>query len=102
VSGGGGPFAICDVNKPCRIDSTAPKVQGHSSAVLDFDWNPFDDSMIASASDDSTVKLWQIPEGGLTSNLTEPLVDMRGHGRKVSGLVPQDVQISIKCQCTQT
>jgi len=40
--------------------------------------------MVASASDDSTVKLWQIPEGGLTENITEPLVDLKGHGRKVT------------------
>ena len=39
--------------------------------------------MIASGSDDSTIKVWQIPENGLTANLTEPLVDLRGHGRKV-------------------
>ena len=73
-----------DINKTGRFDGSLPKVQGHSSSVLDFDWNPFDDSMVASASDDSTVKVWQIPEGGLTENLTEPLVDLKGHGRKVT------------------
>ncbi len=84
VSGGGGPFVVCDLKKPGRYDGGAPKVVGHSSSVLDFDFSPFDDHLIASASDDSTVKLWQIPEGGLTKDLTEPLVDMRGHGRKVT------------------
>eukprot|EP00520_Triparma_pacifica_P006647 CAMPEP_0118648384 /NCGR_PEP_ID=MMETSP0785-20121206/9125_1 /TAXON_ID=91992 /ORGANISM="Bolidomonas pacifica, Strain CCMP 1866" /LENGTH=454 /DNA_ID=CAMNT_0006540569 /DNA_START=13 /DNA_END=1378 /DNA_ORIENTATION=- len=84
VSGGGGPFVVMDINKPGRFDGAIPKVQGHSSSVLDFDWNPFDDSMIASASDDSTIKLWSIPDGGLKENLTEPLVDLKGHGRKVT------------------
>jgi len=83
VSGGGGPFAVCPLDQPGRVSGTSPNVQGHSAAVLDFDWNPFDDNMIASASDDSTIKVWNIPDGGLTAPLTEPLVDMRGHGRKV-------------------
>jgi len=84
VSGGGGPFVVLPIDKPGRYDGAQFKVQGHSSAVLDFDWNPFDDNMIASCSDDSTIKVWNIPDGGLTANITEPLVDLRGHGRKVT------------------
>jgi coronin-1B/1C/6 len=83
VSGGGGPFVVVPIDKPGRFDANQFKVQGHSSAVLDFDWNPFDDNMIASCSDDSTIKVWSIPDGGLTANITEPVVDLRGHGRKV-------------------
>jgi len=52
--------------------------------VLDFDFNPFNDQVIASASEDMTVKVWGIPEGGLTANLETPLVDLHGHSRKVS------------------
>ena len=29
------------------------------------------------------MKLWQIPDGGLKSNLTEWIVDLRGHERRV-------------------
>ena len=58
VSGGGGPFVVCDLKKPGRYDaSNTFKCQGHSSSVLDFEWSPFDDDMIASASDDSTIKV---------------------------------------------
>ena len=38
---------------------------------MDLAWNPFDDNMIASSSEDCTVKIWEIPDGGLTENLTE-------------------------------
>lgn len=31
-----------------------------------------------------TVKIWQIPEGGLSSNLEIPAVDLHGHARKVT------------------
>ena len=83
TAGGGGPFSVYDLAHPGRVKEQGNQVLGHSSAVLDFDWNPFDDCMIASASDDSTVKVWQIPEDGMKDNITEPVVDLRGHGRKV-------------------
>ena len=52
--------------------------------MLDFEFNPFHDHIIASASEDQTIKIWGIPEGGLTSNINDPLVDLTGHSRKVA------------------
>jgi coronin-1B/1C/6 len=51
---------------------------------LDFEFNPFHDQIIASASEDQTVKVWGIPEGGLKENMNDPLVDLHGHSRKVT------------------
>lgn len=59
------------------------KVTGHTGAILDIKWNPFNDNIIASSSDDASVKLWYIPDGGLTANLTECLVQLTGHKRRV-------------------
>lgn len=56
---------------------------GHTGAILDIKWNPFNDNIIASSSDDASVKLWYIPDGGLTANLTECLVQLTGHKRRV-------------------
>lgn len=86
VQGGGGPFAVINCDKPGKVAADIPLVQGHSAAVLDYDFNPFHDHMVASASEDQSVKVWGIPDGGLTENLTSPLVDMRGHNRKVTFL----------------
>ena len=61
-----------------------PIIGGHTASVLDFDFNPFHDQILASASEDQTIKVWGIPEGGLTVNINEPLVDLHGHGRKVT------------------
>ena len=55
------------------------QVSGHSRQVLDIKWNPFNDNIIASASEDCTVKLWYIPDGGLHEDLTEHLVELQGH-----------------------
>ncbi|KAA0165211.1 hypothetical protein FNF28_03492 [Cafeteria roenbergensis] len=33
---------------------------------------------------DATIKLWEIPDGGLTEKMTEPLATMHGHGKDVT------------------
>lgn len=69
-----------------RVEQDAPLVTGHKAAVLDIQWCPHNDDVIASASEDCTVKVWQIPEGGLVTNLSEPVADLVAHQRRV-GLV---------------
>ena len=46
-------------------------------------WCPFNDNVIASSSEDTTVKIWQIPDGGLEENLTKPLCTLEHHQRRV-------------------
>jgi len=50
---------------------------------MDIAWNPFNDNEIASSSEDCTVKLWDIPDGGLKENLEDSKLEMAGHMRKV-------------------
>lgn len=69
-----------------RIDVNTPLVAGHKGPVLDIQWCPFNDNVIASASEDAIVRVWQIPEGGLTRPLTDPVVELHGHQRRV-GLI---------------
>ncbi|GFR97289.1 coronin [Elysia marginata] len=84
---GGGSFLVLPLEKTGRVNVDAPMVAGHKGAVLDIAWCPHNDDVIASASEDCTVKVWQIPEGGLTENLTEPVVDLGIHQRRVTLLV---------------
>lgn len=56
---------------------------GHTGPVLDIDWCPHNDEVIASGSEDCTVMVWQIPENGLASPLTEPVVVLEGHTKRV-------------------
>ncbi|XP_064471293.1 coronin-2B-like isoform X2 [Ornithodoros turicata] len=82
---GGGSFLVIPIENTGRVDVSAGKVTGHKGPVLDLKWNPFNDNVIASCSDDCTIKLWYIPDGGLSrnTNLVEPLVDLHGHRRRV-------------------
>lgn len=95
LSGGGGPIAVCRHDRPGRFDfGKSQIVCGHKGGVLDMDWNPFDDSMLATASEDTTIKLWGIPddweptdENGNSkdgSNLDTSLVTLEGHMKKVT------------------
>ena len=76
-----------------RIPHATSKISGHSRPVLDIKWNPFNDNIIASASEDCTVKLWHIPDGGLglASDLTEHLVELQGHRQ---GILREQCHIS--------
>ena len=49
-----------------RIAPDAPLVAGHKGPVLDIAFCPHNDNVIASGSEDCYVKVWQIPDGGLT------------------------------------
>ncbi|XP_046649722.1 coronin-2B-like isoform X3 [Daphnia pulicaria] len=79
---GGGAFIVLPLEKTGRLDLNAGKVTGHAGPVLDIKWNPFNDNVIASASEDCTVKLWHIPDGGFTDNVQQWLVELRGHKRR--------------------
>uniref|UniRef100_A0A452U9R7 Coronin n=1 Tax=Ursus maritimus TaxID=29073 RepID=A0A452U9R7_URSMA len=79
---GGGAFLVLPLSKTGRIDKAYPTVCGHTGPVLDIDWCPHNDEVIASGSEDCTVMVWQIPENGLTSPLTEPGVVLEGHTKE--------------------
>lgn len=51
---------------------------GHTGPVLDTDWYPHNDEVIASGLEDCTILVWHIPEKRLTSPLTEPVACLRG------------------------
>lgn len=85
-SGGGGAFLVLPHNKTGRVAPDAPLVAGHKGPVLDVAFCPHNDNVIASGSEDCYVKVWQIPDGGLTRTMTESVVDLVGHQRRV-GLV---------------
>lgn len=85
-SAGGGAFIVLPHNKVGRIPADHPLVGGHKGPVLDIAWCPHNDNVIASGSEDCVVKVWQIPDGGLSRTITEPVVDLLYHQRRV-GLV---------------
>eukprot|EP00835_Amoeboradix_gromovi_P005831 NODE_594_length_6300_cov_0.153201.p2 type:complete len:359 gc:universal NODE_594_length_6300_cov_0.153201:3464-4540(+) len=79
---GGGSFAVIPVSQVGKQLDALPLYNGHSGPVLDTDFNPFNDHVLASASEDSTVKIWKIQDQ-LKDTVTTPALTLSGHGRKV-------------------
>ena len=89
-AGGGGAFAVIPLSERGRLPERIPMFRGHTAAVLDTDWSPFNDSLIASGSDDGKVFIWTVPDNfTLHSDEDEgpadvsPVSRLAGHSRKV-------------------
>lgn len=93
--GGGGPLVVGRHDRPGRFeDGTSPILKGHSGSVLDTEWSPFDDSLLATGSEDSTIKLWSIPDtweptdekglGKKGEDFSDSMLDLEGHAKKVT------------------
>ncbi|KAJ2955609.1 hypothetical protein NQZ79_g8410 [Umbelopsis isabellina] len=68
-----------------KLPDNYPQYRGHTAAVLDTDFHPFNDYVIASGAEDSKVMIWNIPEKYKEEDQEdiEPVLKLSGHGRKV-------------------
>ncbi|KAL5001285.1 hypothetical protein BDV10DRAFT_160365 [Aspergillus recurvatus] len=90
-AGGGGAFAVIPLEERGKLPERIPLFRGHTAVVLDTDWNPFNDDLIASGSDDGRVFLWRVPEGFTVSPDVDaddiqdiaPVGKLSGHPKKV-------------------
>ncbi|KAI8958970.1 DUF1900-domain-containing protein [Daldinia sp. FL1419] len=86
---GGGAFAVIPLGEKGKLPDVIPLFRGHTAAVLDTDWNPFNDRLIASASEDGKIMIWEVPQGfTLFTDAEEPadvapVSKLTGHSRKV-------------------
>lgn len=83
-AGGGGAVMALDLKKTGRLKSGQPVFSGHHGPVLDFEFNPFNENQFVSCSEDLTIKLWDVPDGGLTASQKEASCTLEGHGKKIS------------------
>jgi len=83
TTGGGGPVYIQNLEKKGKFAANQPTLNVHKAAVVDTDWSPFNDYMVATASDDCTAKISIIPEGGLKASQEESVATLSGHDKKL-------------------
>ncbi|KAM9346479.1 coronin-7 [Symphorus nematophorus] len=79
----GGQIAVFERSQPGRLPDTALPTIQNSVNVVDFSWDPFDTHRLAVAGDDAKIRVWQVPEAGLTETLTEPELILQGHTEKI-------------------
>ncbi|KAI8967039.1 hypothetical protein BDF20DRAFT_348639 [Mycotypha africana] len=81
---GGGTFAVIPHKQVGKLPDNYPLYRGHTGPVLDTDFNPFNDYVIASGSEDSRIMIWNIPEEYAEEQEDiSPVLKLSGHGRKV-------------------
>jgi WD40 repeat protein len=83
---GGGSFAVIPKDSYGKIAPNYPLICGHTAEVLDIEFNPFNDNLVASGSEDGYCKIWNIPDAGLTESMTDPVQTLMGHKRKVGSI----------------
>lgn len=66
-----------------RLTPEIPLIKGHAGPVVDFDFSPFNDTLLATASEDGTVKFWVIPEDGVTKDTFDFDAELKGHSKKL-------------------
>lgn len=67
-SSGGGAFAILPAPSPfsgspgipSKLPDIVPLARSHTAPVLDTDWSPHSDSIVASGGEDGNVMIWQV------------------------------------------
>jgi coronin-1B/1C/6 len=79
-----GGIAIFDPNEYSYGKPDQKLFKGHKGKIFDLKFSPFCSDLLASASEDCTVKLWKIPEEGLKEDITNDAQTYTGHKRKVS------------------
>ncbi|KAF4569437.1 Coronin-like protein crn1 [Pleurotus pulmonarius] len=71
------PFAPISGSFPSKLPDTLPIARSHTAPVLDTDWSPHNDSIVASAGEDGNVFIWKVESS-----------EFDGWGEE--GWVPQD------------
>jgi coronin-1B/1C/6 len=81
---GGGAVGVIPLAQTGKL-ATVTLISGHKGPVLDLDWNPFNDNLLATASEDCYVKIWNVPSTGIKENYSgdEAVQTLSGHNRKV-------------------
>jgi len=85
LGGGGGPVLVHRLDEPGRLATDHRVVNVHKGKVLDFQFSPFIDNILATASEDCSVMVTEVNENPseMKENILEADVKLSGHSKKV-------------------
>jgi len=83
-AGAGGSVFVRKWDAVGRVEPMPNMLQGHKGEVLDIDFNPFVPNVIATGSDDTSIKVWSVPTEGMTAPITASDYTLEGHQKKVT------------------
>lgn len=82
-SSGSGSVLVYSRKSPIKVPTDPPVVTGHKDLIVDTQFSPFKSTLLATASNDATVRLWEIPEEGLVKNLSKETALLQ-HDKKIN------------------
>ncbi|XP_014248589.1 coronin-7 isoform X2 [Cimex lectularius] len=83
LGGPGGKLAVFELNRPGKLPDGVTPTLVNANTIMDFAWDPFNTHRVAVGCDDGTVKIWVIPEGGLTEVTNTPESVLQAHTEKI-------------------
>jgi len=60
-----------------------PLLSAHKGRIMDFDFSPFNDNLVATGAMDLEPRVWVIPKDGLTETMEESAGVLEGHEKRV-------------------
>ena len=76
-------IAVINANKPFAFSPSTPLIRGHTGAIYDIQWSPFEERLLATCADDGKVKMWVFDDfEGCKENLVEADMELEAHSRK--------------------
>ena len=92
-----GEIVVVDASTPFRIKRDQPRIKSHHSQVLDLEFSPFSNELLACTYDDCMVKLWRLPEEGLTEHITKEEQTFQRHTKKANFVNFNPVASDVMC-----
>ena len=78
-----GEIVVVDSSNPSTIKENSTSFKNNNGNVLDLEFSPFNNNLLASSNDNNSVLLWNMPEGGLKENITKEFNIYNKHKNKV-------------------
>jgi WD40 repeat protein len=89
VRGAGSAVSILPLTTTAGSKSSGSggSITGHAGAINDLCFSPFNDCILATGAVDGAVRLWSLPEAGLTGDLSQPIFQFDGTKDKIVNLM---------------
>lgn len=79
-----GSVAVLSHDKVAQRGFVPKKLFGQKGHVIDLAFNPFNDDLLFTGSEDGTIKGWKLPEdGNIPADTQDDIITLAGHSRKV-------------------
>lgn len=83
LSGPGGKIAVFELSKTGKLPDGVIPALVHGTNIMDFQWDPFDNTRLAVACDDGIIRLWSIPTEGLAEPTNTSDAELNAHSDKI-------------------